>query len=81
MRRRLGNSVASDYVAELITDSLGLTVVREDHSEDPGEDVTVAVPRRKKRKKRKRPSSPEVESMNGENHNDDSVYDTHMSDI
>ena len=72
MRRRLGNSVASDYVAELITDSLGLTVVREDHSEDPGEDVTVAVPRRKKRKKRKRPSSPEAESMNGENHNDDS---------
>ena len=72
MRRRLGNSVASDYVAELITDSLGLTVEREDHSEDPGEDVTVAVPRRKKRKKRKRPSSPEVESMNGDNHNDDS---------
>ncbi|MDE6076357.1 MAG: lipid-A-disaccharide synthase [Muribaculaceae bacterium] len=59
MRRRLGNSVASDYVAELITDSLGLKTPEEPKSgerggEEPKDDEAPhQAPRRKKRKKRK----------------------------
>ncbi len=63
MRRRLGNSVASDYVAELITDSLGLSTHHDHSGSDPlqsgvapgGPDTEgrTQPPRRKKRKKRK----------------------------
>lgn len=53
MRRRLGNSVASDYVAELITDSLGLHhPAPEEQIDTPSEEASVT-PRRKKRRKRK----------------------------
>lgn len=38
LKRRLGNSIASDYAAELITDSLGLTVHKDDKKTDEGKD-------------------------------------------
>lgn len=50
MRRRLGNSIASDYAAELITDSLGV------HHSDTSSDEAVTLPatqRPKRRRKRK----------------------------
>lgn len=62
MRRRLGNSVASDYAAELITDSLGIVPPVEEDSAPAVRDNAVggeeaAVKKRKpRRKKRKRPS-------------------------
>lgn len=62
MRRRLGNSVASDYVAELITDSLGLSHQESGDDEGNARDVTAtsgvkedtsAQRRPRRRKKRK----------------------------
>ena len=50
MRRRLGNSVASDYVAEIITDSLGIP-----HTEPKDEaDAPQAQPKKRKPKRKKR---------------------------
>lgn len=50
LRRRLGNSVASAYVAELIADSLGITVTG---------DTTLTAEPVKKKKKKKKPQQPE----------------------
>ena len=70
MRRRLGNSVASDYVAELITDSLGLKTPEEPKSGERGgeesgmDEAPHQAPRRKKRKKRKpAPQQPESDQQ------------------
>lgn len=62
MRRRLGNSVASDYAAELITDSLGIVPPVEEDSAPAVRDNAVggeeaaAKKRKPRRKKRKRPA-------------------------
>lgn len=60
MRRRLGNSVASEYAAELITDSLGVTPpeTTEDEKSSDLTDGTEA-PRRKKKKKKKKTQNPD----------------------
>lgn len=73
MRRRLGNSVASEFVAELITDSLG--VVRSQDSQDEAKgkkeesgataDSADMPERRPRRRRRRRPVS-ESESNGGE---------------
>lgn len=70
MRRRLGNSVASDYAAELITDSLGITPTGDSHAshdnsprQASAEDDRPA--RRRQPRKKRKPSKPE-ESGNQE---------------
>lgn len=70
MRRRLGNSVASDYAAELITDSLGITSPEDSHAshdnsprQASAEDDRPA--RRRQPRKKRKPSKPE-ESGNQE---------------
>lgn len=56
MQRKLGNSVASEYVAELITDSLGVV-----ESETPAEDAPKP-PTRKRPRRKKQPQREESES-------------------
>ena len=59
MRRRLGNSVASDYVAELIADSLGVpelpkpepSAAEGDKENSDGEPVKKKKPSRRRKKK------------------------------
>lgn len=57
LRRRLGNSVASDYAAELITDSLGISVSKEDTPSDQEKKPSP----RKNSNPRHRDSQPEVQ--------------------
>ena len=56
MRRRLGNSIASDYVAELIADSLGVKPGDPEETEQQKEDPQP--PRRPKRRKKRKSSNP-----------------------
>ncbi len=53
MRRRLGNSLAADYTAELIVDSLRNAGVPQCISEDPDPDMPEPRPKKRKRKKPK----------------------------
>ncbi len=66
MRRRLGNSIASDYVAELIADSLGVKPEDPDDSTQSQEDSQP--PRRPKRRKKRKPANPD--NSNPANPND-----------
>lgn len=47
LKRRLGNSVASDYAAELITDSLGLTVNKDEKKTEDGKNPEKSQPKKK----------------------------------
>ncbi len=51
MQRKLGNSVASEYVAELITDSLGVAE-QDDSAQDTGRPQSRRRPRRRKQSQR-----------------------------
>jgi len=61
MRRRLGNSVASDYAAELIADSLGVPELAapETSAVDGGGEKTGAEPAKKKKPSRRRKKKPQ----------------------
>ncbi len=60
MRRRLGNSVASDYTAELITDHLGIV------APDPLPEADLK-PKRKKKKRTPRPADADGQTAGNEN--------------
>lgn len=61
MRRRLGNSVASDYAAELITDSLGIVSVPSANAatreSEQGLNASGAPAKKKKRKRKSHPGT------------------------
>ena len=59
IRRRLGNSVASDYAAELITDSLGITPQKNDNDSgnpDNASDNKINPPRKNNDNSKKQPT-------------------------
>ncbi len=72
MQRRLGNYVASEYVAELIYDSLRGDNETFDHpgsagvAPAPGDEVAAPPRKKKKRKKKKKPAASSAEQSEGE---------------
>ena len=67
MRRRLGNSVASDYAAEIITDSLGIVQPEKPEPEKetkPNEESSAENAPRRRRRRPNRPK-PQADAENG----------------